>query len=97
MNYATYHPVGMIIGQPYYDVGMGYYYNGYQTFRAHQGQPMNPVVAIIIIVIVCGIICIAALNSKNHGVDYDDEFTETVTETIYDDGAPAGPVYWPPG
>ena len=51
---------------------------------------MNPVVAIIICVVVCGFIILVGLNSRNHEDDDYDSVHEEIVETVvveehYDD------------
>jgi|ERR1711935_6944 len=99
--YGSYMPYGgyaLIPLVPYYDPHYRYYYDGAMTYR--QTQPMNPIVAIIISVIVIGICCVCCfLNKGNMRFgDYEDEYVEeTVTTTVHhDDGpAPTGQVYAP--
>jgi hypothetical protein len=61
VNYALYRPP-YFVESGFYDPTYGYYYRNGVTYRQAQ---MNPIVAIVIVVIVCGILCIVAMNSKN--------------------------------
>ena len=75
VNYATYHPVGLV-ESGYYDLTYRYYYANGVTYRQAQ---TSPIVGIVIVVIVVGIICIVALNSRG---SHDDYHSEEVHEEV---------------
>ena len=75
----------MFIESGYYDSTYFYYYANGVTYKEYHAAPMNPLVAVIIVGVVCIIICAVAFNSRNHMVDDDgyNEYSETVvTETV---------------
>ena len=97
---GMYHPVGWVMGNPYYDTRYMYYYDGTNIYAEQKAA--SAVVSAIIIIIVCVVICgccyVASKNQGSFDDGYEEETEVTTTTTTWDNnGQPQGGQTYAPG